>query len=65
MRNKRSQELVTSPFSGCQICSEIFFSDPSPDHFDVLIQRDLIVLFQNLQFVTDTSNFMMLQLFHF
>ena len=39
MRNKRSQKLVTSPFSGCQICSKIFFSDSSPDLFDALIQR--------------------------
>ena len=60
MRNKRSQELVTSPFSGCQICSEIFFSDPSPDHFDALIQRDLIVLFQKLQLVIYAGNFMIL-----
>ena len=60
MRNKRSQELVTSLFSSWQISSEIFFSDPSPDHFDALIQRGLIVLFQKLQLVIYASNFMML-----
>ena len=65
MRNKKSQELVTSPFSGWQICSNIFFSDSLPDHFDALIQRALIVLFQKLQLVIYGSNFMMLSLFHF
>ena len=60
MRGKRTQELVTSPFSGCQICLEIFFSDPSPDHFDALIQRGLIVLFQKFQLVIYASNFIML-----
>ena len=60
MRNKRNKELVTSPFSGYQICSEIFFRDPSFDHFDALIQRGLILLFQKLELVIYASNFMML-----
>ena len=60
MRNERTQELVTSPLSGRQICAEIFLSDPSPDHFDALIQRGLTVLFQKLQLVIYASNFMML-----
>ena len=60
MRNKMTQELVTSPFSCCQICSEFFFTDPSPDHFHVLIQRGFIVLFQKLQLVIYASKFMML-----
>ena len=60
MRNKRSQELVTSLFSSWQINSEIFFSDPSPDHFDALIQRGLIVLFQKLQLVIPATNFVMI-----
>ena len=60
MRNKRSQELVTSLLSGCQICPEIFFSDRTPDHFDALIQRGIIVLFQKLQLIIYASNFMML-----
>ena len=55
-----SQELITSPFSGCQICSGIFFSDPAPDHFDALIKKGLIVLFQKLQLVIYVSSFMML-----
>ena len=30
MRNKKGQELVTSPFSGCQLLSEVFLVyDPS------------------------------------
>ena len=34
MRNKKGQEQVTSPFSGCQMRSEVFlFCDLSHDHF--------------------------------
>ena len=60
MRNKRSQELVTSLFSGSQICSKTFLSDPSRDMFGAFIQRGLVVLFQKLQLVIYASNFTML-----
>ena len=55
-----SQELITSPFSGCQICLGIFFSDLAPDHFDALVKRGLIALFQKLQLVIYVSSFTML-----
>ena len=35
MTNKNGQELATSLFSGCLMCSEVFFliCGSSPDHF--------------------------------
>ena len=50
MRKKRSQELITSPFSGCQTN----FLSLVINHLailDALIQRGLIVLFQKLQLI--------------
>ena len=59
MRNKRSQELITSPFSGCQTN----FLSLVIHHLtilDVLIQRGLIMSFQKLQLIIYANNFMML-----
>ena len=41
MKNKSSLKLATSPFSGCEICSEVFFSLVIHQlaNFDALIQR--------------------------
>ena len=51
-------KIIKNP--GCQVCSESFFSNPSPDHFDAFIQRGLIMLLQKLQLVIYASNLMML-----
>ena len=44
MRSKKGQELITSPFSGCQICLEAFlFLVHHLAILDALIQRDFRV----------------------
>ena len=47
-------ELVTSPLSGCQICSEVFFSDSSPGHFYALIQTNFQTTLIIRQFTIDS-----------
>ena len=44
IKNKRRPELVTSPFSGCQISSEVSFVIPHQANFDVLFQRGFWVI---------------------
>ena len=45
MRNKKGQELVTSPLSGCQICSEVvfLFCDPSQNIFEYFQKLQLVI----------------------
>ena len=33
LKNKRGLELVISPFSDCQMCSEVFFIDQASGYF--------------------------------
>ena len=61
--SKNGLELITSPFSGCQVFSEVFFYFVVHNLiiFDVLIQRlkEVLELFQKLQLVVYRSHFMM------
>ena len=40
MKNKGDLEIVDSPISDFQLCSDAFFSDPSPVH--TLIQKTFL-----------------------
>ena len=63
--NKYGQEVGTSPFSNCQISSEVFFcSDESTDHLWCLNSK-VSESFQNLQLIIHASFFMMSLLFQF
>ena len=57
-------ELVASPFSGCQICSKVFFNGSSPGNFWCFNSKKFLS-YSKKQLVIYASQFMIQQSFNF
>ena len=63
LKNKIGLKLVASPFSGCQICSKVFFNGLSPDNFWYFNWKKFLSYSKKQSFYA--SHFMMQQSFNF
>ena len=58
MKNKRGFELVISPFSGHQIYSEFFFSNPSPGQSGCFNSKRFLSYLKYYNLIIYASHFM-------